>query len=64
VKIAEYAIFGDLGVTGAKLARRQRVEHRGIGDHQHRLMKRAEQILAMRRVDSGLAADRGVDLGQ
>ena len=27
-------------------------------------MKRAEQILAVRRIDSGLAADRGIDLRQ
>jgi hypothetical protein len=36
----------------------------GIGDHQHRLMERAEQVLALRRVDAGLAADRGIDLRQ
>ena len=44
--IAEHAIFGDFGIAGAELARRQRVEHRGIRDHQHRLVKRAEQVLA------------------
>ena len=44
--VAEHAIFGDFGIAGAELARRQRVEHRGIGDHQHRLVKRAEQIFA------------------
>ena len=27
-------------------------------------MKRAEQVLALRRVDAGLAADRGIDLRQ
>ena len=62
--VAEHAIFGDFGVAGAELARRQRVEHRGIGDHQHRLMERAEQVLALRRVDAGLAADGGIDLRQ
>ncbi len=62
--IAEHAIFGDFGVAGAELARRQRVQHRRIGDHQHRLMKRAEQVLALRRVDAGLAADRGIHLRQ
>ena len=44
--VAEHAIFGDFGIAGAELARRQGVEHRGIGDHQHRLVKRAEQIFA------------------
>ena len=62
--VAEHAIFGDLGIAGAELARRQRVEHRGIGDHQDRLVKRAEQVLALRRIDPGLAADRGIDLRQ
>jgi len=27
-------------------------------------MERAEQVLALRRVDAGLAADGGIDLGQ
>ena len=62
--VAEHAVFGDLGIAGAKLARRQRVEHRGIGHHQHRLVKRAEQVLAVRRIDSSLAADRRIDLRQ
>ena len=62
--VAEHAVFGDFGIAGAKLARRQRIEHRGIGDHQNRLVKRAEQILALRRIDSGLAADRRIDLRQ
>ncbi len=37
---------------------------RGIGDDQDRLMEGAEQVLALRRVDAGLAADRGIDLRQ
>ena len=62
--VAEHAIFCDFGVAGAELARRQGVEHRRIGDHKHRLMERAEQVLSLWRVDAGLAADRGIDLGQ
>ena len=62
--VAEHAIFGDFGVAGAELARRQRVEHGRVGDHQHRLMKGAEQIFAVRRIDPGLAADGRVDLRQ
>ena len=46
--VAEQAVFGDLGIAGAELARRQRVEQRGIGDHQDRLMERADQVLAVR----------------
>ena len=62
--IAQHAIFGDFGIAGAELARRERVEHRGVRDHQHRLVKGAKQILALRRIDPGLAADRRVDLRQ
>ena len=31
---------------------------------EHRLMKRAEQVLALRRIDAGLAADGGIHLRQ
>ncbi len=62
--IAEQPVFGDLGIAGAEFARRQRVEQRRVGDHQRGLMKRADQILALRGVDAGLAADRGVHLRQ
>ena len=62
--IAQHAVFGDFGVARAELPWRQRIEHRRIGDHQHRLMKRADKILAVRRIDTGLAADRRIDLRQ
>ena len=62
--VAEQPVFGDLGIAGAELARRQRIEQRGVGDHQHRLMKGADQVLAVPRIDRGLAADRGIDLRQ
>jgi hypothetical protein len=62
--VAEHAVFGDFGIAGAELARRQRIEHGGIGDHQQRLMERAEQVFPLRRIDSSLAADRRVDLRQ
>ena len=47
--VAEQPVFRDLGVAGAELARRQRVEERGVGEHQDRLMERADQILAVAR---------------
>src|SRR5262249_37141403 len=62
--IAEQAELRDLGVAGAEITLRQSVEQRGIGDHQDRLMEGAGEILAVARVDAGLAADRGVDLRQ
>ncbi len=56
--VAEQPVFGDLGVAGAKFALRQRVEQRGVGDHQNRLMEGADQIFAVAGIDAGLAADR------
>src|SRR4029077_13659801 len=63
-RIAEQAEFRKLGVAGAKLARWQGVEQRGVGDDEGRLMERADKVLAVPRVDRGLAADRGIDLRQ
>ena len=62
--IAEQAELRDLRIAGAEVARGKRVEQRGIGDHQDRLMERADQVLAVARIDPGLAADRGIDLRQ
>jgi len=62
--VAEQAVFGDLGIAGAELALGQRIEQGGIGDHHDRLVEGADQILALARIDAGLAADRGVDLRQ
>ena len=36
----------------------------GIGQHQPRLIERADHVLAERMVDPGLAADRGIHLGE
>src|SRR5450631_2796793 len=60
--VAEQSEFRHLSITGAKFAGRQRVEQRGVGDHQNWLMECAEQILAVAGIDAGLAADRAIDL--
>ena len=62
--LAGQAVLDHLGVAGQQLAPRQGREHVGIGEHQARLMEAADQVLAVARVDPGLAADRAVDLGQ
>ena len=46
--VAEQPVFGDFGIAGAELALRQRVEQRGVGDHQDRLVEGADQVLAVR----------------
>ena len=63
-RVADEPVFGDLGVARPQLAQRQGREHVGIGDDERRLVERADQVLALRRVDAGLAADRAVDLGE
>jgi len=47
-----------------QLARRQAAQHRRVGHDHRRLVKSADQVLAGRMVDAGLAADRGIDLRQ
>ncbi len=64
VAVADQAVFGHLGVAGAELARAQRVEDAGVGEHQRRLVEGADEVLAERRVDRRLAADAGIDLGE
>ncbi len=56
--VAEQPVFHHLAVTGQEIARGQRVEHTDISQHQAGLMERADQVLALGRVDPGLAADR------
>jgi hypothetical protein len=63
-RIAEQAELCEFRIAGAEFALRQRVEQRGVGDDQDRLMEGADEILAVTRIDPGLAADRGVDLRQ
>ncbi len=45
--VAEQPVFRHLGIAGAEFALRQRVEQRGVGDHQDRLIERADQVLAV-----------------
>ena len=60
--IAEQPVFGNFGIACAEFPFRQRVEQCRICNDQNRLMERADEILALARIDSGLAADRRVDL--
>src|SRR6516225_4836383 len=62
IRIRDQSVFDDLGIAGAEFASRQRVQKRGIGEDQYRLVKGADQILSMARVDGSLAADRGINL--
>ena len=55
--VANQPVFGDLGIAGAELAHRQRIEQRRVGHDQDRLVKRANEVLAMAGIDRGLAAN-------
>ena len=46
-RVAQGAVFGDLGIAGQKFAPGQGGEQGGVGDHQARLVKHADQILAL-----------------
>ena len=54
--------------TSAKPARKSRslegIETGRVGQHQRGLMEGADEVLSMRRIDSRLAADAGIDLGE
>ena len=51
----------DLGEPGEDLVLRQRVEQLEVAQHRGRRVEDAHEVLALVRVDAGLAADRGVD---
>ena len=57
VRVADQSDLGHLRIAGAELALRQRIERISVGKHQRRLHERADEVLAMSRVDAGLAAD-------
>src|ERR1700722_3108543 len=49
-------IFDDLGEAGAKIALAKGIETRSVGQHQRRLMKGADQVFSVPRIDSRLTA--------
>ena len=63
-RVVDQAVLDDLGIARPKNASRKRVEQRRIRHHQARLVEDADQILALARIDRGLAAERGIDLGK
>ena len=63
-RIVDQPVFHHLGIACQQLAPGQGVEHLGVGQHQPRLVEGADHVLAVAGVDAGLAADRGIDLGE
>jgi hypothetical protein len=64
LRLIDQPVLHHLGIAGAQLAWRQGGQHVRVGQHQLRLMEGADEVLAMARIDAGLAADRAVDLGE
>ena len=64
VAAGDHAVFHHLVEPRAELAPRQRGQRQRVGHDQHRLVERADQVLAERVVDADLAADRAVHLRQ
>ena len=62
--VADDAALQRFVESGAKLAIRQRLQHRGIDQHHPRMMKRSHHVLAGNQIDSRLAADRSIHLRQ
>jgi hypothetical protein len=62
--VVDQAVFDHFTIAGGELAFWQGIEGRKIGQHQLGLVESADQILAVRGIDTGLAPDRGIDLGQ
>ncbi len=63
-RVQNDAVLDDLGQPGAELALGERGESPRIDDHHAGLMESADQVLASRVVDRGLAPDRRVHLGE
>src|SRR5262249_46921575 len=60
--IAKRTIFDDLRIAGPELAGRQGFERPEVCQYERRLVKGADQILAMTGVNASFAANGGVDL--
>ena len=58
------AVLDHLGKAGTQFPVGQRGQGVGVRDDGERLIEGADQVLAARMIDPGLAADRGIDLGE
>jgi len=62
VRIEGEGDLGDLGEPASVLALGERPERRDVGEHRHRLVERADEVLALGQVHRRLTADRRVYL--
>ena len=64
VGIVDQPVLHDLGIAGQHVAAGQGGECRRVGQHQPGLVERSHEVLTLAGVDTGLAADGAVHLGQ
>ncbi len=64
VGIGDQPVFHHLGIARPELAFRKAGERARVDQHHRRRVEGADQILALARVDAGLAAHRRIGLGQ
>ena len=62
--VVDEPILDDLSEAGAEIALAQGIETSGVGQHQRRLMKGADEVFSVPRIDSRLAAHARVDLSE
>ena len=60
--VGNVAVLDDLGHAVRKGAVRQGSEHVRVDEHEPRLIERADEVFALRQINAGLAADRGIHL--
>ena len=56
-------MLDDLREAAAEFTIGERSQQLGIGEHQRRRIEGSDKVLPFRKIDSGLAADRAVNLG-
>ncbi len=62
IRSVDQPVFGNLRVACHKFTFAQGIKNAGISQHQFRLVKYANQVFAVWRIDAGLAANGGVHL--
>ena len=62
--ISQHAVFDHFAIPCEEIARRERAQHFGIGQHQCGLMKGPNQVFSLRRIDAGLSPNGAVHLCQ
>src|SRR5690242_14540725 len=62
MRVADYSIFDDFIQAGAEFSTGKRLEDARIGENQLGRIEGADEVLAFRKINSGLSADSAIDL--